>query len=180
MGVGGAVCRLEELGERKRGAQTPTAGALLIRDGESGSERFLGGCGIGPIALEQDFAAQAMGKGEIAAIFDSICVGQRFVDVRQCDVRAQRLRFELCEQHVVEPCIADAATTTIGRNRQRPSKVFRSRRGVMETTARPPQIQFAPDAPRRSRAPYREPPGPRPHSTRRRRRRAGVRGGTAR
>ena len=121
----------------------------MLGDGDGGSKRLLGRAGSDGSRFEQDVAAQAMREGEIAAIFDSIREGQRFVDVRQCDVRAQRLCLELCEQHVVEPGIAEAATNTIGRERQRPSKVFRSRRGVMKTASRPPQIQFAPDAPRR-------------------------------
>ena len=69
VGFGGAAGRLIELGERQRRAQAPTARALLLRDGDGGLEGFFRGGGIGGIALEQDFAAQAMGEGEIATIF---------------------------------------------------------------------------------------------------------------
>ena len=85
--------------------------------------------------------------------------GHGFVDARQRAVRAERLRLELREQPGIEPSIADAAV--IRQDRQRPSKLFRSGRGVIETTARPPHIQFGHDGakdgipcsrPRRSRA----------------------------
>ena len=43
---GGAAGRLVELRERQRRAQTPTARALLLCDGEGGLEGFLRGAGM--------------------------------------------------------------------------------------------------------------------------------------
>ena len=63
MGVGGAAGRLIELGERQRRAQFEAARALLLRDGDGGQEGFLGGRGVGGIALQQDVAADAMQVG---------------------------------------------------------------------------------------------------------------------
>ena len=63
MGFGGSGGRLVELGERKRGAQTPTAGALLFRDGDGALEDFLRGRGVSRVALEQDFGARPMQFG---------------------------------------------------------------------------------------------------------------------
>jgi len=52
--------RLVELGERKRREQLVAARALLLRDGDGGPVGVLGRRGIGGVALEQDFAADAM------------------------------------------------------------------------------------------------------------------------
>ena len=46
MGVEGAAGRLVELGERKRRAEAEGARALLVRDGDRGSESLLGGRGV--------------------------------------------------------------------------------------------------------------------------------------
>ena len=60
MGVGGAVRRLVEFGERKRRAQFEAARALSLRDSDGGLERFLGGCRVGGVAPQQHLAAEAM------------------------------------------------------------------------------------------------------------------------
>ena len=60
MGVGGAGGRLVELGERERRAQFEAARALLLRDGDGGQEGFLRRRRVGGVALQQDFAADAM------------------------------------------------------------------------------------------------------------------------
>ena len=82
MSFGGAGGRLVKLGERQSRAQAPTARALLLRDLERGLEGFLRGGGIGWIALQQEFAAQKMRKGEVATVFDLWCERQGFIDAR--------------------------------------------------------------------------------------------------
>ena len=55
--LGAATGRLIELRERVRGAQTPAAGALPLRDGNGGSEGVFGWSGVSGMAPEQEFAA---------------------------------------------------------------------------------------------------------------------------
>src|ERR1700722_13298975 len=88
-----------------------------------------------------------MGGGEIATVVVLTRGAQRSVDSLKRAVRAQRLRFELREQSGIVPGIPHHSL--IGRGSQRPSKVFRAGRSVMETAARPSSIQFGPDAPKR-------------------------------
>ena len=68
VGVGGAGGRLIELGERKRREQLVAARALLLRDGDGGLEGFLGGRRIGEVALQENFAAQAINE-RVRAMF---------------------------------------------------------------------------------------------------------------
>ena len=83
MGVGGAGGRLVELGERERRAQFEAARALLLRDGDGGLERFLGRRGVGGIALQQHFAADAMQFRFERAMADPFGRRQRFVEDRE-------------------------------------------------------------------------------------------------
>ena len=94
MRLGGAAGRLVELSERQRRAQAPAARALLLRDGERGLEGFLGRRGVCGIALQQQFAAKKMGKGEVTTIFDLTRESQGFFDARKRTFCAQRLRLE--------------------------------------------------------------------------------------
>ena len=51
-----------------------------LRDGDGGQERFLGGRGVGGVALQQDFAARPMQFGFECAIAGAIGRRQRFVE----------------------------------------------------------------------------------------------------
>ena len=82
VGVGGAVGRLIELGERKRGAQFEAARALLLRDGDGGQEGFFRRRGVGGVALEQDLAARPMQFRFERAIAGAVARRQRFVEDR--------------------------------------------------------------------------------------------------
>src|SRR5215813_5844065 len=86
-----------------------------------------------------------MRKGEIAAIVDAPRESQGFIDACERAVRAQRLPLKLCEQHGIEPNIGRRAL--IGQGRLRTPNFGRAGGGVMETAARPPGMQFSPDAP---------------------------------
>ena len=55
---------------------------LLLRDGDGGQESFLGGRGVGGVALEQDFAARPMQFRFECAIAEAIARRQRFVEDR--------------------------------------------------------------------------------------------------
>ena len=80
MGVGGTVSRLVELRERQRRLQPRTARALPLRYGDCSPKRFLGWSGIGWVAFQQDFAAQAMQEGKRTTGFDLLREAQSFVD----------------------------------------------------------------------------------------------------
>ena len=80
VGFGGAGGRLIELGERKRRAQFEAARALLLRDGERGQEGFFCRRGVGGVALQQDFAADAMQFGVECAMTGPLGRRQRFVE----------------------------------------------------------------------------------------------------
>jgi hypothetical protein len=108
VGFGGSGGRLVELGERERGAQTPTAGALLFRDGDGALERFLRGGGAGGVAPEQDFAAETMHEDEIGALPDLLGESQCLVDARERAVSSVGLQLEFGEQRFGEPAAPHA------------------------------------------------------------------------
>ena len=70
LGFGGAVGRLVELGERERGAQAEAVRPLFTRNGNGGQERLFSRRGVGGIALEQHFTADAMQFGVERAMTD--------------------------------------------------------------------------------------------------------------
>jgi len=74
VGFGRAAGRLVELGERKRGAQPPTAGALLLCDGDGGLEGFLGRRTIGQVAFQKKLAPRTMQFGFERAKAQTLCV----------------------------------------------------------------------------------------------------------
>ena len=57
------------------------AGALVSGEVDRGPEGLLGGGGIRGIAFQQDFAAEAMDKGEVATIVALTGEVQRIIDV---------------------------------------------------------------------------------------------------
>ena len=67
------------------------ASTLLAGDNDGGLKGFLGGSGIVWIALEQDFAPEAMQEGEVRTVVDLKREGERFVDARKRALRAQGL-----------------------------------------------------------------------------------------
>ena len=71
MGVGGAVARLTELRQRQRRAQLETLRFLLLRDGDSGEEGFLGRRRVGRVAFRQNLAADAM-QESVALVFSRL------------------------------------------------------------------------------------------------------------
>ena len=79
MGVGVAVVRLIELGERQRRLQARAARALLFRYCNCSPERFLGGSRICWAAPGHDFAAETVNEGEIAPMLNLVGKGQRFI-----------------------------------------------------------------------------------------------------
>ena len=79
------------------------ASTLLAGDNDGCLEGFLGGSGIGWVALEQDFAAEAVQEGEVSTVVDLKREAERFVDARKRALRAQGLRFQFGEQCGVEP-----------------------------------------------------------------------------
>ena len=83
VGVGGAAGRLVEFRERERRAQFEAARALLLRDSDRGLERFLCGRGVGGIAFQQNFAANAMQFGVECAMSGPFRCRQRFVEDRE-------------------------------------------------------------------------------------------------
>ena len=80
MGVGGAVGRLVELGERDRRAEFEAAGGLLFCDGDGGLERFLRRRRVGWVTLQQHFAAGAVQFRFERAMTGPFACGQRFVE----------------------------------------------------------------------------------------------------
>ena len=104
-GVSGAGGRLVKLGERQRGAQTPTACALLFCDGDGVPEGFLRTDEVAGVAFEQDFAAQEMREWEIAMFFSAPREGQRLVDARESAASPERLGLELREPRNYGPMV---------------------------------------------------------------------------
>src|SRR5215831_5872859 len=69
-----------ELRQRECRAQLETPRLLLLRDGDCGEERILGGCRIYRIALEQNLAAEAMQESVAPVLSCLTCEGAGFVD----------------------------------------------------------------------------------------------------
>ena len=115
--VGGAAGRLIELGERKRREKLVTARGLLLCDGDGGSVGVFGGRGIGGIAFEQDFAAQAMEVciGEMLSRFFSDC--QSPVDLRESSGGFPCHSLKLSKRSVKRRCIGLIAWREVSRQR---------------------------------------------------------------
>ena len=113
---------------------------MLLRYGDCSPERFLGGSGIGWVALEQDFAAQAMQEGKRATMFDLVREAESFVDASQRAVRSQRFRLELRQQSAVEPEVDPDAL--IDESRQNPSNLGCASHRIIDPTPRPTRMQF--------------------------------------
>ena len=124
-----------ELGERKRREQAEAARALLLRDGDGGLESFLGRRRVSRVALQQDFAAQAMEERELRTLPELMRESQRLVNASQRLFRAQCLRLELREKRVEERRGEHLAL--IRESRQRLPKFCGGGRGIMETAPRP-------------------------------------------
>ena len=90
MGVGGAIGRLIELRQRERRAQLVAPRLLLLRNGDGGEERFLGRRRVRRIALEQDFAADAMGFRCKPALSVALGLGHGVVDGERARRRSPR------------------------------------------------------------------------------------------
>ena len=98
MGVGGAAGRLIKLRQRQRRAQLETPRLLLLRDGDSGEECFLGRRRVRRIALQQNLAADAV-QESVALVFSRLArEHQCFVDPAQGFLGALPVGFELGEQ----------------------------------------------------------------------------------
>ena len=80
VGVGGAVGRLVELGERERRAQFEAARSLLPRDSDGGQEGFFRRRGVGRVALQQRFASRPMQRCFKCATTSAVARRQRFVE----------------------------------------------------------------------------------------------------
>ena len=137
--VGESAGRLIVLGERERRLQMRTACALLLRYGDRRPECFLGVSVIGRVALEQNFAAQAMQEGERATMFDLVREAESFVNASQRAVRSQRFRLELRQQSGIEPQVDPNAL--IDESRQNPSNLGRASYRVIDPTPRPTRMQ---------------------------------------
>src|ERR1700674_789808 len=88
MRLGGAAGRMIELGERKGREQLEAARALLLRDGDGGPERLLGRLRASRVALQKDFAAQAMEERELRTLPELMRESQRLVNASQRPFRA--------------------------------------------------------------------------------------------
>ena len=103
VGVGGTGGRLVELGQRERRAQFETARCLLLRDGDGGLEGFLRRGEAGGIALEQDFAADAMQFCFECAIAGAVHGRQRFVEDGDGAAGIARPGFSLGQRNLNQP-----------------------------------------------------------------------------
>ena len=87
----------------ERRAQFEAARALLLRDGDGGLERFFRGRGVGGIALEQDFAADAMQFGFERAMAGPLGRRQRFVEDRDGAIDVAGAGFGFGKRNLDEP-----------------------------------------------------------------------------
>jgi hypothetical protein len=71
---------LIELGEGQRSLQAEASSFLLTRDSDGGLEGLFGCSRICGVALQRDFAAEAMNEGKIAPLFNLMGQGQRIID----------------------------------------------------------------------------------------------------
>ena len=103
-GVGvGAAGRAIELGERQRRTQFETARSLSLRDGDGGQEGLLGRCGIGGVALQENFAARPMQFRFERAKAQAIRGRQRFVENGDGAIGVTRPAFSLSQRDPDEP-----------------------------------------------------------------------------
>ena len=105
------------------------------------------GSAISRVALQKDFAAQAMEERELRTMPESMRESQRLVDASQRLFRAKGLCLELREKRVEERRVEHLALIREGR--QRLPKFCGGGRGIMETAPRPSRKQFGPAAKKR-------------------------------
>ena len=108
---------------------------MLLRDGDGGLEGFLGGLRASRVALQKDFAAQAMEERELRTLPELMRESQRLVNASQRPFRAKGLCLELREKRVEERRGEHLALIREGR--QRLPKFCGGGRGIMETAPRP-------------------------------------------
>jgi hypothetical protein len=98
-----AAGRLVELGERQRRAQFEAARPLVFRDGDGAPEGFLSGRGIGGLALQQHFAADAVQFRFERAMAGPFGRRQRFVEDREGAVDISCTVFGLGQSNLQQP-----------------------------------------------------------------------------
>jgi hypothetical protein len=104
-----AVGRLVEFCERESGAQFETARALLFRDGDGGLKGFLGSRGVGGLALDQHFAADAIQIRFERAMTGPVAGRQRLVKDRERAVDIACPGFGLGQRDFQQPIVVQNA-----------------------------------------------------------------------
>ncbi len=103
VGVGGTAVRLMELGQRKRRAQFEASRLLASRNRDRGLKSFLRRGGASGVAIEQDFAADAVRFSFVPALTGPLSLGDHTIQGLQPGFDLACCRFNR-EQTAAKAC----------------------------------------------------------------------------